>query len=166
MAKKYKPLRYFYLNGQLHKSLFINRAADKITTWCYPLGKRVAYTYSDVKRNKQPAFNMTQVGQMLDKTRKTLEWAILDGNIPAPQHAYTIDQKRAMIKYLWSEEDIMNAHAYFMTVHRGRPRADGRINPSMHLTARELRAMIHQEEILYVRTDDGEFVPTWRAENY
>lgn len=164
MAKK--TLKYFYLEGMLHKSLYVNRSADTIHTWCYPLGKRVTYTYSDVRRKRQPAFNMTQVGKMLGKTRKTLEWAILDGKITPPQHVYTIDEKRHKVKYMWSEENILEAHAYFLTVHVGRPRKDGLIKPAPMPTARELRAMIHQEEIFYVMNDKGEFVPTWKAADY
>lgn len=162
----YKKLNYFYLNGLLHKSLHINRSADTIIAWCYPQGKRVAYTYSDVKKKKEPAFTMTEVGEMLGKTRKTLEWAILDGNIPPPQHTYGLNEHRRKFKYLWSEADIMNAHAYFLTVHRGRPRKDGRITPAQMPTARELRAIIRQEEIFYVKNEDGEFVPTWKAKQF
>ena len=83
-------LTYFYLNGLLHKSLHINRGADKITTWCYPEHRRVAYTYSDVKKNREPAYTTQEVAQMLNRTRKTIEYAIMDGNIEPPQFTYRI----------------------------------------------------------------------------
>jgi len=158
-------LTYFYLNGLLHKSLHINRGADKITTWCYPEHRRVAYTYSDVKKNREPAYTTQEVAQMLNRTRKTIEYAIMDGNIEPPQFTYRIGGVRDKYKYMWDEEHILGAHAHFSTVHFGRPRKDGRITPRPLPTKRELRAMIRQEEVLYVKKGD-EFVPVWKAADF
>jgi hypothetical protein len=157
---------YFYLNGNLHKKLHINRGADQIITWCYPLEKRVAYTYSDVKKNHKPAFSTQEAAKMLWRSRLTLERAIIRGDIRAPQYTYGIDENKRKFKYMWSEDDIMEAHAYLSTVHQGRPRHDGLVTPQRLPTARELRAMIRQEQVFYVRGEDGEFRPVWRAEDF
>lgn len=159
---KPRPLRYFFLNNKLHKKLHINRGADTIWTWCYPDGKRVAYTYSDVLRNKKPAFSTRQVCMMLMRSRDSVERAILRGDIAQPPQTYTIDERRKPFAFYWAEDDVMAAHAYFSTVHRGRPRKDGLITPQKLPTARELRAMLRDENILYVREGD-EYRPTWRA---
>lgn len=172
--KKPSPLRYFYLDGELdgkvvplaHKKLHINRAKDQIITWCYPLRKRVTYTYSDVKKRKRPAFNTETVAKMLNRSRKTIEWMILDGNIKAPQHSYTLDENMRKFKYLWSEQDVLEAHAYLSTVHRGRPRKDGLITSVGLPSVRELRAMMRQDEVLYIKNEDGEYVPVWRAPDF
>lgn len=158
-------LNYFYLNGLLHKSLHINRGEDKITTWCYPEHRRVAYTYSDVKKNREPAYTTVEVGQMLNRTRKTIEYAIMDGNIEAPQFTYRIGGVREKYKYMWDEKHILEAHAYFSTLHHGNPRKDGRVTPLPLPTKRELRAMIRQEEVLYVKQGD-EFIPVWKAPDF
>lgn len=134
-------------------------------TWCYPLHKRVAYTYSDLKKQMKPAFRTQQVAKMLYRTRKTLEWAILDGNIPEPQHVYGLSEHKRKTLYMWSEEDVLAAHAYFSTVHRGRPRKDGLITPGKLPTARELRAIMRNKEILYIKVGD-EFKPVWDAEDF
>lgn len=162
--KRTTKLNYFYLNDLLHKRLHINRGADTITTWCYPLHKRVAYTYSDVKKNKQPAFTTQEVCEMINRGRLTLEKAIRDGSIEEPQYTYGLNERKNKFKYMWSEKNIMELHAYLSSVHRGRPRKDGMITPQKLPTARELRAMIRQETILYVRDASGEFRPTWRAD--
>lgn len=164
--KRSKPLRYFFLNGDLHKSMHINRSKDIIWAWNYPKAKRAAYTYSDVKKRAGKAFTTKQVCEMVGRTRLILERAIISGNINAPQMTYGLDENRRPHKYMWSEKDIMDLHAFMMTVHRGRPRRDGLITSSNLPTARELRAMIHQETVLYVKNDDGEFVPTWKATNF
>jgi len=150
----------------LHTRLHINRGADTIITWCYPLGKRVAYTYSDVKKRKAPAFTTQEVCDMLMRTRRVLQDAITNGDISEPQYTYGLNEHRRKFKYMWSEQNIMEAHAFLSTVHRGRPRKDGKVTPQRLPTARELRAMIRQEHILYVQGDDGEFRPVWRAPDF
>lgn len=169
--KKYKRLRYFFLEREghgplLHRSLFINRGADQIVTWCYPLKQRIVYTYSDVKKRKETAFTTKQTGEMIMRSRIQLERAILNGNIEMPQYSYSLDERMRKKQYWWHESNIMEAHAYFSTVHRGRPRKDGQITPQRLPTPRELRAQIRQDEILYVRTEDGSFIPSWKASNF
>jgi hypothetical protein len=132
-----RPLNYFYLNKKLHKKLHINRGADAITAWCYPDHRRVAYTYSDVKRNMEKAFTTTQVSKMLNRKSQTIDYAILRGDIEAPQFTYGIDEHKRKHKYMWHEDDIMAAHAYFSTVHKGPPRKDGLITPVRLPSARE-----------------------------
>lgn len=166
MKKSNRFPLYFYLNDQLHKKLVINRGQDMITTWCYPLGKRVAYTYSDVKKRKEPAFYTREVAKLVNRSVDSLEDALIRGDIPPPQKSYGIDENRRPYAYFWSERDIMNAHEYFSNVHRGRPRNDGLVTPGRLPTVRELRAMIRNEEILYIRGEDGEFRPVWKAEQF
>lgn len=171
MSKR-KPLRYFYLEvGDhglcLHKKLQINLGRDTIVTWCYPLEKRVAYTYSMVKRNKQPAFDTREVAAMMGRGPLALERAIMRGDVEPPQYVYSLTESRRKMKYMWSEADIMRTHEYFCSVHFGRPRKDGMITSYRMPTAREVRAMIHQEATpLYVQNDKGEFVPTWKAQDF
>jgi hypothetical protein len=103
---------------------------------------------------------------MLNRERQALEWAILDGNIEEPQYTYGLNAEKRKYKYMWSEKNILEAHAFLSTVHRGRPRKDGRVTPAPLPTVRELRAMIRQEELLYVRTESGDFVPVWKAPDF
>ena len=165
VQSKRGPIRYFFLNDLLHKKLHINRGLDTITTWCYPLHKRVAYTYTDVKRNMAPAFTTVEAAKMLNRGRETLERAILNGDIEAPQFTYGIDEKKNKFKYMWNEQNIVEAHAFLSTQHQGRARNDGMITPKKLPTLRELRAIIRQKEILYVRVGD-EFRPVWDAEDF
>src|SRR5574338_493126 len=156
--KRSEPLsKYFYLEGDLHKRLHIQRGADILTAWNYPKYKRVGYTYTDVKRRAERAFTTVEVAEMLNRTRLTVELAILAGNIHPPQKTYHLETWEDY-QYLWSEKDIMEAHAYFKTVHRGRPRKDGMITPQLLPSERELRAMIRGDAILYVKTEDGEYI--------
>lgn len=162
--RKSRKLTYFYLNGNLHRSLHINRGTDTITTWCYPEHRRVAYTYSDVLRRREFAFTTSEVGKMLSRGRTTIEGAIIRGDIEAPQYTYGLNENKKKFKYMWSEKDILGLHAFLSTQHRGRPRKDGLITPQRLPSAREVRAMCRQQEIVYVKRD-GQFIPTFNAEN-
>lgn len=159
-------LNHFFLNDKLHKKLRIVRAEDTIETWCYPEHRRVAYTYTDVKKNMEPAYSTKEVAQMLDKHVDTLKNAVDAGGIEEPAIVYTLTQRKNKHAWRWSEKHIMDLHSYLLSIHRGRPRKDGRITPQKLPTASELRAMIRQEQILYVRNPDGTFVPTWKAQDY
>lgn len=162
-ARRKRPaLRYFFLNDELHKKLYINRGKDLINAWNYPQAKRMTYIYSDVIRRSQKAFTTAEVCKMVNRRRTTIENALTRGMIEQPQHTYGLDENRNVYQRMWSEKDIMALLEYLSTVHRGRPRKDGIVVPQALPTPRELRAMIHDEAILYVKSGD-KFIPSWRA---
>lgn len=167
--KKSRQLNYFYIEVPehgllLHKSLHKNRSTDTVITWCYPLGKRVAYTYSVVRKNMQTAFTMKEVCEMLNRSRQTIETAILRGDIPAPQFTYGLSEVRKKHKYMFNESNIIETHAYLASLHRGRPRKDGLKKNTDLPSPRELRAIIRQQPIMGYLDSDGNFTPTWLAE--
>jgi hypothetical protein len=166
VARRGKFPRYFYLNTNdrgplLHRREFINRGEDIIEAWCYPLGKRVAYTYSDVRERYEAAFTTPEVCKMLNRGHDHMRHAIMEGKIEPPQFTYTLDNKRFKLKYMWHESDIMKARDFYSSQHPGRSRV-----PKPIPTRRELRAMLRQEQVLYVKNDNGEFVPTWKAPDF
>lgn len=163
MAKK---LRWFYFHGDLHKKIHISLGEDIITCWHYKEGRTKKYSYTDVKKNSDPAFRTSQVCKMLARGRTTVEMAIINGDIPAPEMAYTIAEDTKPWGYMWSEDDVLNLHDYLLTIHIGRPRLDGLITPAGIPNRRELRAMMRQGTVFYVKGKDGEFVPTWQAERF
>ena len=161
---KRTDLKYFFLNGDLHRKLAINRGKDLLSTWNYPKAKKVSYNYTDALKRYEKAFKTAEVSKMLSRSRIALELAIRDGMIERPQFTYGIDENRNFYQYMWTERQIMDALDYFSGVHRGRPRHDGEITASSDLpTPREVRAMIHEEgETLYIKVGD-KFIPSWRA---
>ena len=159
------PLRYFFYRGDLHKKIHIHRPNDIIIAWNYPKGKSERYVYSDVRKNGEKAFSTREVERLVNRSQKTIKEAIRLGMIPQPQRTYGLDAERNEYAYYWSEKDIMGLWEYLTTVHRGRPRKDGLVTPKDLPTASELRAMIRQGTVFYVKVGD-EFVPTWRAETF
>lgn len=164
-AKRPK-LRYFFLNGKLHKKLRINRGADLLVAWNYPDSKKATYVYSDVIRMHEKAFTTAEVCEMVNRKIMTIENAWKNGMIEKPQHTYGLDENKNLYQYFWQEAEIMELLRYLSTVHKGRPRNDGEVTPVNLPTPRELRAMIHNEAVLYYKNDSGEFVPSWRAKEF
>ena len=155
-------LRYFYLNGKLHKVLRRVRAEDLLIAWDYQLGKRVAYSLADVNRNKQHAYPLSQVVKIMCRHEDTIKKHLYAGNLKYPQQVYSLNGNRTPGKYYWSEDDIRDMHNFFKNLHRGRPRNDGTITPGDLPSRAEIEATMKQENILYVKNNDGEFVPVWK----
>lgn len=163
LAKKNKKkLRYFYLNDELHKVLSIVNAQDLIVAWNFPQGKRVGYSWSDVRKRHKKAFTMRQVAAMIGRARENIERDILAGKIRRPQRAYSLDANRTPRGHFFSEEDVFGVHDYLLTIHIGRPRKDGKITPRNMPSKAELRAMMRHDIVTYVKSDSGEFVPVWK----
>lgn len=155
-------LRYFYLNEKLHKVLRRSRAEDLLIAWDYQLGKRVAYSLADVNRNKQHAYPISEVVKIIGKHEDTIKMHLYKKNLRYPQRVYSLNGNKTPGKYYWSENDIREMHDFFKTVHRGRPRKDGAITPGNMPSRAELEAIMNRESVLYVKKDDGTFVPVWK----
>jgi hypothetical protein len=157
-----EKIKFFYLNGDLHKVLRRSRAEDLIIAWDYKKGKRVAYNLTDVNKNKQHAYQISQVVKIIGKHEDTIKMHLYKGNISFPQQVYSLNGKKTPGRYYWSEDDIRDLHDFFKTVHRGRPRKDGEITVGNMPSRAEIEAMMKQENVLYVKNNDGEFIPVWK----
>jgi hypothetical protein len=115
----------------------------------------------------EKAFTMTEAAAMLNRHKMTLQRAILAGEVDPPQYTYGLNNPdKKIFQYMYHEKDIMAMHAVLASRHAsGTPRKDGLVTPKTLPTARELRAMIRNNAVYYVKTDTG-FVPTWEAEQF
>ena len=153
--KSFKEIRYFFLNGQLHKVLSSSRAKDTLVAWRYEDSKRVIYPYSEVKKSMGNAYSITQVAEILNKHRVTIQDYILEEKILSPQKIYPIGKSAedGWYKYMFSEKDILDLHQYILESGH-----------SKNLPSKaELLALLKHNFILYTKTDTG-FVPVWKAE--
>jgi hypothetical protein len=151
-----KKFVYFFLNGSIHKVLRSSRSKDELVAWSYPDKKRVLYSYSQVEKYMENAYTLTQVAKILNKHRVTVQDYILDGKIKSPQKVYPISNPdhQNWSKYMFSESDILDLHQYILDVGH-----------SSDLPSKtELLAILKNNLILYTKTEDGKFVPVWKAE--
>jgi hypothetical protein len=132
-----------------------SRAKDEIIAWCYPDKKRVLYSYSQVNKHMENAYSMVQVGKILNKHKITIEDYILDGKIKEPQRLYPIgNPDSTWSKYMFSEADIFDLHQFIL---------DSGYASEMP-SKNELSAILKNNLILYTKTEEGKFVPVWKAE--
>ena len=150
-----KRFLYFFLNGKIHKVLKSSRAKDELIAWCYPDKKRVLYSYSLVSKGMENAYTLVQAGRILNRHKVTLEEYILVGKIKSPQKVYPIGNPESKwFKYMLSESDIVQIHEFILEAGHTKDL------PSKA----ELLALLKSNVILYTKTNDGKYVPVWKAE--
>ena len=153
--RKTKKLVYFFLNDKIHKVLRYSRAKDEVIAWCYPDKKRMLYSYAQVKKYMENAYTTAEAAEILGRHKVTVEEYILQGKIREPQRVYPISNPDSTwSKFMFSESDILEAHQFILDS-----------GYSKDLPSRnELRALLKNNMILYTKTDEGRFIPIWKAE--
>jgi hypothetical protein len=153
---KPKVLRYFFLNDKIHKVLSSSRSKDEIVAWCYPDKKRVMYPYSQVKKNMETAYTVVEVAAMLNKHRVTIQEYILNEKVATPQKIYPIGQPDSenWSQYMFNQKNILDIHQHIL---------DSGHSKEIPSKA-EIQALLKNNLILYTKTEDGKFVPVWKAE--
>ncbi len=113
------------------------------------------YAYSQVKKNMGNAYTIKQVCEILNRHRVTVEEYILQGKIREPQRVYPISNPESTwYKFMFSESDIYDLHQFIL---------DAGYKKDFPSKA-ELTALLKHNLILYTKTDEGSFVPVWKAE--
>ena len=153
---KSKSLRYFFLNDKIHKTISSSRSKDELIAWCYPDKKRVLYSYSQVKKYMEKAYTVVQVASMLNRHRVTIQDYILEGKVQTPSKIYPIGEpsSKAWSKYMFNQKDILDIHQHIL---------DSGHSSEMPSKA-ELQGLLKNNFILYTKTDEGKFIPIWKAE--
>jgi hypothetical protein len=153
---KPKSLRYFFLNDKIHKVLKSSRSKDEMVAWCYPDKKRVMYSYSQVKKNMETAYTVVEVASMLNKHRVTIQEYILNEKVATPQKIYPIGQPDSenWSQYMFNQKNILDIHQHIL---------DSGHSKQIPSKA-ELQALLKNNLILYTKTEEGKFVPVWKAE--
>jgi hypothetical protein len=164
MTKK-EQLRYFYLNGKLHKLLRVQRARDEAFAWCYEEHAIRLYQWSDLQKRAVRGYKFGQAAKILNRTTRTLRYWIEKGYISEPDQVYCIENGKPGAR-IWSEDDIYKMREITANIHRGRPRSDGLITAHDAMAENELYAKLKHDITLYAKNKDGEFVPLYAAEDW
>lgn len=150
--------RKFFINGELHHIIHINIPADIVTAFNYRQDKIFRYPWKATKRSMSRAYSIGEVARIVKRHPDRIRFGISNGDIPEPQKSGKTGKR-----YFMSEE-ILNIQDHFANVHFGRPRNDGAITPKRNtVTKEEVDARLGHREVLYVKNDDGNFIPIWRT---
>ena len=153
---KSKSLRYFFLNDKIHKVLRASRSKDELVAWCYPDRKRVMYSYSQVKKNMETAYSIKEVSIMLNRHRVTIQDYIIEGKVSTPSKIYPIGEPDSTTwsKYMFNQKNILDIHQHIL---------DSGHSKEIPSKA-EIQALFKNNLVLYTKTQEGKFVPVWKAE--
>jgi hypothetical protein len=157
--------RYFYLDNRLHVLLRVNRPSNIAEAWDFVKDEPVVYVWSDLKRRMGQAYRTSQAAKFLHRSVDRIMLPIKEEKVPAPQRPYDLETG-GQGRFYWSDQDIKNMHEYLLTLHRGRPRKDGKTTPWNLPSRPELRAMLEHGTVLYTKTKDGRFVPVWSERDW
>ena len=150
-----KRFVYFFLNGKVHKVLRMSRAKDEVIAWSYLDKKRMMYSYSQVDKHMEKAYTISEVSKILGRHKVTIEEYILQGKVKQPQKVYPISNPESTwSKYMLNEANILDIHEFIIDAGHIRDL------PSKS----ELQALLKHNLIMYTKTEDGKFVPVWKAE--
>jgi hypothetical protein len=116
-----------------------------------------------LKKTWGKAYRTSEVGKIVNRRKDVIEKYIEEGKVPHPPRSYVIGSPERLGWHRWGDKEIVALHDYLLTIHFGRPRKDGKITPIYKTpTRKELLAMLRNESITYVKTDEGEFIPVWK----
>jgi hypothetical protein len=165
---KIKPSKViFFVNNNLVRLIHFNRANDICELFNFNQNKNQTMLYSDFKKHRKRAFTISTTLKIFNRSRMQLERWIRDGLIKPPTGAIPGGERKWQAKSYYSEDDLFTIRSVAATIHKGRPRKDGRITPRKDVpTEKELRSLIGDGIMLYTKTEDGRFIPVWQEETW
>ena len=178
MARRYDPKtvknkrltgKFFFLDEKLYRVLRINQPANLLEAWDYEGIQRVNMLYSDYRTNAKRAVTTKVAADIMNVNKRTLVRAYVGGHIKPPVQSYPIGTQHPdgyEVRW-WGVHNLLDAHDYFMTVHRGRPRKDGVIVPNQNLPTRaEIIAKMQNETVFYVKGEGDRFIPVYEPPKF
>lgn len=162
-----KPVkRLFFLDGDLVKLIHSNKASNIVEFYNVNKGKNQSMLYSDFKKHRKRAYSVANAARLLNRSRLQFGKYIASGLIPAPIGDSIGGERGLRIKSYYSEDHLFEIREIMTTIHHGRPRNDGKISPRNVPSEQDLRSKMGDAIMLYTRTSDGRFIPTWQENTW
>jgi len=156
----------FFLDKKLYRMVTSNRGSNIVYLYNLTDQKDQTMLLSDFKKHRKRAYTVVNTARLLDRSTMQLYRYIDRGLIPPPMGISANGERIFTKKSYYSEDDVFTIRKAMSTLHRGRPRKDGRITNNHVLTEQELRAKMGDALMLYTRTKDGRYIPVWQEQTY
>jgi hypothetical protein len=152
----------FFLNKKLHKRLKIVRSENTVVAFCYPDEENKHYFYSNVVREYQKAYTLTETSKMLGRPAIEIQKFLKNKLIDRPSGMeYQISSRRP-IRLMWSQDDILDLRDRIYELFPKQKDGFARSNLKIASQAELLEEMQHGNSY-HVLNSDGERVKVWRA---
>lgn len=156
----------FFLDKDLVRLITSNRGANIVYLQNITQSKEQTMLLSDFKKHRKRAYTFSNTARLLDRSNMQLYRYIHRGLIEPPMGILPGGERMFTKKSYYSEDDVFEIRRVMASMHRGRPRKDGKTTNNHVLTEQELRAKMGDALMLYTKTKDGRFVPVWSEETY
>ena len=165
VVKLKKRWKYFFIDKKLYRLVRVVYSRDEAVALRLEDGELVMFAWSDVRRHASRGFTIGQVSKIIDRTTRQIHNYIMDGEIDSDGMLYAPTDGRP-VRRIFSEENIFQIQEVMSNKSNGRPRKDGIVRPRNVLGKSDVRAAVKHDMKLYARTDDGEFIPVYLAEDW
>jgi hypothetical protein len=154
---------YVILNKKLYKVLSKTKSTDRAVLWNFEEKTREVHSYLAVAKYGEKAYSPYEIGQLLNRSKYTIKahWH----EFPEPYRIYAFTSGEPVGRR-WDSDGVMEIRDVLASKHYGHPRNDGEIIPMAIPSRTELRAMLNQEAVYYVKAEDGSVIPTWKAHDF
>lgn len=156
----------FFLNKELFRYITSNRGQNIVYLYNITQDKPQSMLLSDFKKHRKRAYTVVDTARLLNRGAAQIYRYISDGIIEPPTGSLPDGERSFRKLSYYSEDDVFKIRDAMASIHRGRPRKDGKISNNSVLTENELRGKMGDALMLYTRTKDGEFVPVWSEQTY
>jgi len=156
----------FFINKKLYRLITSNRGANIVYLYNLTDQKDQTMLLTDFKKHRRRAYTVVDTGRLLNRSTVQLYRYINQGLVPEPTGILPNGERMFTKKSYYSEDDVFTIREAMTSLHRGRPRKDGRTTNNHVLTEQELRAKMGDALMLYTKTKDGRFIPVWQEQTY
>jgi hypothetical protein len=153
--------KIWFLNGDLVVIIHSNRAAGIVTLYNKTRDERMTTTMIEFKKKRKKAYTIAETAKLLNFHRKSIPRLVRQGFLPEPVGELPGGKRAFHYLSYYSEDAIMEARRALSMIHQGQPRKDGLITNNKVPTEQELRYAMGDGMILYIKDDNGRFIPVF-----
>lgn len=163
MANKPKnKWSYFYYDDKLYHTIAVKRALNELYAERVKDKERKFFAYSDVIRHAKRCWTISEVSKVVGVNNLTINKYYRQGYLTLPE---CTNFGKNQHRYLLSEKHIGEL-VQFCSEHRLGSPGVGRPRSVITKTLSEVMLELEEGLVLYTRSNNGDFVPVWRAEEW
>jgi hypothetical protein len=151
----------FFLNDDLVRIYHVNRAAGMVTLDNLTKEYQMTIPLIEFRKKRRRAYTLTETAKLLNFHTKSIPRLIKQEKIPPPMGELPGGERAFHYNSYYSEDHIMDIRNIMSRVHKGKPRKDGLVTNNRIPTEQELRYAMGDGIMMYVKNDDGRFVPVF-----
>jgi len=153
--------RTWFLDGDLVRIHHISRANGIVTIYNCTQDKMMLTTVVEFKKKRRRAYTVMEAAALLNYHRKSIPRLVKQGFLPPPVGELPGGKTAFHHLSYYSEDHIWEARNLMAQTHHGPPRKDGLVTNNKIPTVEELRYAMGDGMIMYVKNEQGQFIPVF-----